>query len=177
MTSALAHCLAALAELFPHPPMTDARLAAFGVSLADLTPAECERAFLVLSRERDRKFYPSPGEILEAARPSATAAGVAMLFGRIEAAIFFRHATLSAIAAEFGVAAMEAVQAAGGLEAIRSPGEYRALRLAEFTRAYRETVAVEPEKVLPPAADESPKAVLALVRETGRGMALPSGDR
>lgn len=177
MTDPLAQCLALLVEVFPKPDPTANRLAVYRRVLADLTPTECERAFMVLSREHGRRFFPSPGEILEAARPDATIGGVAALFDRIEAAIFFRRATLSRIAEEFGVAAMEAVQACGGLQAIRSPGEYRVVRLKEFSEAYRELARCSPEKLLPPPPNLTPNPVRQLVETVGRGMALPTGDR
>lgn len=142
MTDPLLACLTLLAELYPHPPMTGPRLAAYRHALADLTDAECAAAYHALSREADRKFYPAPGEILAAARPKPTAGVVAELYDAIEYAVLLKRATLATIEADFGLAARVAVQAAGGLEAVRRT-DGRVFTLKAFIEAYQEADTAE----------------------------------
>lgn len=165
MTDAIANLLAALAEVYPHPPMTAPRLAAYGLALGDLSDLEAERAFLVLAREPDRRFYPAPGEILAATRPQMTAGAIAALFDAIEVAVLFRRATMATITTMHGSGVADALRAAGGLDAVRGPAEHRMHRLREFAVALREVALLQPERLLPGATDATPTPVLQLVAD------------
>jgi len=180
MTMPLTKALAVIAETFTHPPLTDAKITGYMAVLSDLTPAEVDRGFRVVMVERGRKYFPTPGEFLEAARPSDTSASLALLFDRIEAAVLFNRYTLSRIAETFGVAAMEAVVAVGGLESVRAFADEkaRAWRVKEFAAHYREVLAAEPAKRLPaPVQGRLAAPIAGLVEGLGRAMSLPKGDR
>lgn len=169
---ALTQCLALLAATYPHPEMNDTRLKAYRMVLADLTAEECDRAFRTLMLERTRKFYPAPGEIMEAARPTPTASDAADLYDAIEAEVLFRRATLATIEAKFSPAARKAVQAAGGLEDVRRFNEGRVFTLKRFTEAYLECPATE-RVALPPATQQASE----LTRATAKPLAFPGIGR
>lgn len=139
MTDPVVQMLALLAELYTHPPMTDARLAAYRAALSDLSADECDRAYRVMTRTARSAFYPTTNELLEAARPAPKALDVAPLYDDIEYAVLLKRATLGSIEEQFGVAARLAVQAAGGVDAVRrSDPEHRVFTLKRFTEAFLE---------------------------------------
>lgn len=171
MTTPLVQVLTMLAELYPHPPMTGPRLAAYRHALADLTDAECAVAYHALSREAERKFYPAPGEILAAARPKPTAGVVAELYDAIEYAVLLKRATLATIEGDYGIAARLAVQAAGGLEAIRRT-DGRVFTLKAFTEAFQEADTAErvsPRQALGPIDGRLAQLVGQTVKRIGAG--------
>jgi hypothetical protein len=134
--SALPDLLGSLVAIYPHPPATEARMRAYMALLSDLTDAECAVAFHRLGNEPGRKFYPAPGEIREAARPTAKAVDVVDLYEHIENHLLFHRGTLATVEEKWGSAARLAVQSAGGVEAVRCFQEYRAIKLKDFTAAY-----------------------------------------
>ena len=114
--SALGDLLGSLAAVFPHPPPTPERARAYAVLLRDLTDAECAAAFHRLGNDSTRRFYPAPGEIREAARPTPAApsvADVAALFDDLEWDVCYKRLTLPAIGEKYGEAARRALVAAG----------------------------------------------------------------
>lgn len=169
---ALTQCLALLSETYPHPPINELRLKAYRMVLSDLTPAECDRAFRTLMLEPTRKFFPAPGEILEAGRPAPTSSDAAALYDAIEAEVLFRRATLATLETKFSPAARKAVQAAGGLEEVRRFTEGRVFTLKRFTEAYLECPAAE-RIALPPAVDQAKRLTAA----TARVLSFPGSDR
>jgi hypothetical protein len=173
MTDPLIQCLALLASTFPHPAMDDTRLRAYRMVLSDMSAEECDRAFRSLMLERERRFFPSPGEILEAGRPSPTSADVAELYDTIEAEVLFRRAKLADIEAKFSPAAVKAIRAAGGLEEVRRFHDGRVFTLRRFTEAYLECPATE-RVALPAATNRAAQ----LTVETARVLSFPrSGTR
>lgn len=159
--------LASLVEVFPHPPMTGPRLNAYRLALSDLTPDECERAFVALARDRDRKFYPTPGEILEAVRPSVRAVDVAPLFDQVEHALLFRGVnTYAEIEERFGVGVANAVRATGGINRVKRFDEGREWTLKRFTEAYTDTL---DRLALAPADHRVGELIATTVKQLGRG--------
>lgn len=164
----LTQCLALLQEIFPHPPMTPARLAAFRLALADLTATECDLAFRTLAADPERTFFPAPGEIREAGRPGLTAAECVAMFERIEGRVIARRRYgYPEIEADFGTPARLAIQAAGGLEACWG-GDGRVFALKRFVEAYREEAAT-PREVIGSVDDR----LAHLVSSTSNVLAFP----
>ena len=128
--------LTLLATIYPHPPMTPERAAAFELSLAGL-PGDLGQHYLTLTRDPHRQFYPTPGEIWAVATPAPTTAVSNKLFADIEWAVLSERATLAVIAQQWGESARQATIACGGLDAIRTAdlGQNRPFALKRFHEA------------------------------------------
>lgn len=161
--NSLADLLGALVAAFPNPAPTPERMRAYTLALSDLTPNECRRAFLALSRDRERRFYPSPGEILAAARPAPTDAEIIAIWETLEARVVTRRGYgMPQIEAEFGPAVSAAVAVAGGVRELWG-GEGRVFALKRFVSSYREET-TSPRAMLGPVDDR----VAALVGSTAK---------
>lgn len=137
----LADLLGALVECYPHPAPTPARMRAYRAALGDLdslSPTVIRAAFVSLTSDPGREFYPSPGQIRSALAPAPTDAEIVAIWETLEARVIARRGYgTQQIEADFGPAVSAAVAVAGGVRELWG-GEGRVFALKRFVASYRE---------------------------------------
>jgi hypothetical protein len=169
-----ASTMTAMALVLPGRPLTDPTLEVYWRVLADLTDAELERAATAILRDTSRPvFFPTPAELLLAARPRDPAAAMRTLDRlRLLAEYSPRVGdtwSVSRIRAELGEAAVTAYLVAGassGMRELADPAHAPFVR-NRFVAAYDEAVARNPLAALPAGPDHTPARVHALTRGIG----------